>query len=53
MTHVWERPWVGGLADPQLLAEGNPNHCDTVISRPPPWSPPILTASAFSVSPGR
>ena len=34
MTQVWERLWVGGLADAQLLAEGNPNLVDTVISRP-------------------
>jgi protein-tyrosine phosphatase len=32
MTQIWERLFLGGLADAQRLAKGNPNHIDTVIS---------------------
>jgi len=32
MTQIWERLYIGGLADAQLLTKGNPNHIDTVIS---------------------
>jgi len=31
-THVWERLWVGGLADAEELAAGNPSGITTVIS---------------------
>jgi protein-tyrosine phosphatase len=29
---VWERLWVGGLADAEQLEEGNPHHVSTVVS---------------------
>ncbi len=32
MTQVWERLFLGGLNDAKLLAKGNPNNIDTVIS---------------------
>jgi protein-tyrosine phosphatase len=32
MTQIWERLFLGGLSDAKLLAKGNPNHIDTVIS---------------------
>jgi protein-tyrosine phosphatase len=32
MTQIWERLFIGGLADAERLAEGNPNGISTVIS---------------------
>jgi len=32
MTQIWERLFIGGLADADRLAEGNPNNINTVIS---------------------
>jgi protein-tyrosine phosphatase len=31
-SQVWERLWVGGIADAEELAEGNPHRITTVIS---------------------
>lgn len=31
-TRIWERLWVGGLADAEVLAAGNPHGIATVIS---------------------
>ncbi len=31
-SQVWERLWVGGFADAEELAEGNPHSISTVIS---------------------
>jgi protein-tyrosine phosphatase len=31
-SQVWQRLWVGGLADAEELAEGNPHHISTVVS---------------------
>jgi protein-tyrosine phosphatase len=32
MTQIWERLFLGSLADVETLARGNPNDIDTVIS---------------------
>jgi protein-tyrosine phosphatase len=32
MTQVWERLFIGGIADAEELAEGNPHRISTVVS---------------------
>jgi protein-tyrosine phosphatase len=32
MTRIWERLWIGALADAERLAKANPHHINTVIS---------------------